>query len=57
MRSLIEQVRIPPQIGKYKVYIIDEVHMRSQAAFNASLQTLEDPLPHAIFILETTVLH
>lgn len=54
IRSLIEQVRIPPQIGKYKVYIIDEVHMLSQAAFNAFLKTLEEPPHHAIFILATT---
>lgn len=55
--SLIEQVRIPPQIGKYKVYIIDEVHMLSQAAFNAFLKTLEEPPHHAIFILATTEKH
>mgnify|MGYP002922319914 CR=1 FL=1 len=54
IRSLIEQVRIPPQIGKYKVYIIDEVHMLSQSAFNAFLKTLEEPPHHAIFILATT---
>lgn len=48
IRSLIEQVRIPPQIGKYKVYIIDEVHMLSTAAFNAFLKTLEEPPQHAI---------
>lgn len=54
IRSLIEQVRIPPQIGKYKVYIIDEVHMLSSAAFNAFLKTLEEPPQHAIFILATT---
>ena len=54
IRSLIEQVRIPPQIGKYKVYIIDEVHMLSAAAFNAFLKTLEEPPQHAIFILATT---
>lgn len=57
IRSLIEQVRIPPQIGKYKVYIIDEVHMLSTAAFNAFLKTLEEPPRHAIFILATTEKH
>ena len=57
IRTLIEQVRIPPQIGKYKVYIIDEVHMLSQAAFNAFLKTLEEPPHHAIFILATTEKH
>lgn len=57
IRSLIEQVRIPPQIGNYKVYIIDEVHMLSQAAFNAFLKTLEEPPYHAIFILATTEKH
>lgn len=57
IRSLIEQVRIPPQIGKYKVYIIDEVHMLSQAAFNAFLKTLEEPPRHAVFILATTEKH
>ena len=57
IRSLIEQVRIPPQIGKYKVYIIDEVHMLSQQAFNAFLKTLEEPPHHAIFILATTEKH
>lgn len=57
IRLLIEQVRIPPQIGKYKVYIIDEVHMLSQAAFNAFLKTLEEPPHHAIFILATTEKH
>lgn len=57
IRSLIDQVRIPPQIGKYKVYIIDEVHMLSQAAFNAFLKTLEEPPKHAIFILATTEKH
>lgn len=57
IRSLIEQVRIPPQIGQYKVYIIDEVHMLSQAAFNAFLKTLEEPPHHAIFILATTEKH
>jgi DNA polymerase-3 subunit gamma/tau len=57
IRSLIEQVRIPPQIGKYKVYIIDEVHMLSPAAFNAFLKTLEEPPHHALFILATTEKH
>lgn len=57
IRSLIEQVRIPPQIGRYKVYIIDEVHMLSQQAFNAFLKTLEEPPRHAIFILATTEKH
>lgn len=57
IRSLIDQVRIPPQIGKYKVYIIDEVHMLSQAAFNAFLKTLEEPPHHAVFILATTEKH
>ena len=57
IRTLIDQVRIPPQIGKYKVYIIDEVHMLSQAAFNAFLKTLEEPPHHAIFILATTEKH
>lgn len=57
IRKLIEQVRIPPQIGKYSVYIIDEVHMLSQAAFNAFLKTLEEPPAHAIFILATTEKH
>ncbi len=57
IRSLIEQVRIPPQIGKYKVYIIDEVHMLSTQAFNAFLKTLEEPPAHAIFILATTEKH
>ncbi|MBQ7553461.1 MAG: DNA polymerase III subunit gamma/tau [Bacteroidaceae bacterium] len=54
IRQLVEQVRIPPQIGKYKVYIIDEVHMLSPSAFNAFLKTLEEPPRHAIFILATT---
>lgn len=54
IRNLIDQVRIPPQVGKYKVYIIDEVHMLSQSAFNAFLKTLEEPPKHAIFILATT---
>jgi DNA polymerase-3 subunit gamma/tau len=57
MRTLIEQVRIPPQLGNYKVYIIDEVHMLSQSAFNAFLKTLEEPPKHAIFILATTEKH
>ena len=54
IRQLIEQVKIPPQIGKYKIYIIDEVHMLSDAAFNAFLKTLEEPPKHSIFILATT---
>jgi DNA polymerase III subunit gamma/tau len=57
IRSLIDQVRIPPQIGKYSVYIIDEVHMLSAGAFNAFLKTLEEPPAHAIFILATTEKH
>lgn len=57
IRKLIEQVRIPPQVGNYKVYIIDEVHMLSTAAFNAFLKTLEEPPKHAIFILATTEKH
>ncbi len=57
IRKLIDQVRIPPQIGKYSVYIIDEVHMLSQAAFNAFLKTLEEPPAHAIFIMATTEKH
>ena len=57
IRQLVEQVRIPPQIGKYKVYIIDEVHMLSTSAFNAFLKTLEEPPQHAIFILATTEKH
>ena len=57
IRQLVEQVRIPPQIGKYKVYIIDEVHMLSSSAFNAFLKTLEEPPRHAIFILATTEKH
>ena len=57
IRNLVEQVRVPPQIGKYKVYIIDEVHMLSQAAFNAFLKTLEEPPVHAKFILATTEKH
>ncbi|MCD8310540.1 MAG: DNA polymerase III subunit gamma/tau [Prevotellaceae bacterium] len=57
IRQLVEQVRIPPQIGHYKVYIIDEVHMLSASAFNAFLKTLEEPPRHAIFILATTEKH
>ncbi len=57
IRNLIDQVRIPPQVGRYKVYIIDEVHMLSQSAFNAFLKTLEEPPRHAIFILATTEKH
>ena len=57
IRNLTDQVRIPPQTGKYKVYIIDEVHMLSSAAFNAFLKTLEEPPAHAIFILATTEKH
>ncbi len=57
IRNLIDQVRIPPQTGIYKVYIIDEVHMLSSAAFNAFLKTLEEPPKHAIFILATTEKH
>ena len=57
MRSLMEQVRIPPQTGRYKIYIIDEVHMLTQGAFNAFLKTLEEPPPYAIFILATTEKH
>ena len=57
IRNLIDQVRFAPQIGNYKVYIIDEVHMLSQAAFNAFLKTLEEPPKHAIFILATTEKH
>jgi len=57
MRELIDQVRFAPQVGKYKVYIIDEVHMLSTAAFNAFLKTLEEPPAHAIFILATTEKH
>lgn len=57
IRNLTDQVRIPPQIGNYKVYIIDEVHMLSTAAFNAFLKTLEEPPKHAIFILATTEKH
>ena len=54
IRNLTDMVRIPPQVGKYSVYIIDEVHMLSSAAFNAFLKTLEEPPAHAIFILATT---
>nr|WP_295934774.1 DNA polymerase III subunit gamma/tau [uncultured Dyadobacter sp.] len=57
IRNLIDQVRYPPQTGKYKIYIIDEVHMLSQAAFNAFLKTLEEPPSYAIFILATTEKH
>ena len=57
IRNLIDQVRIPPQVGKYSIYIIDEVHMLSQSAFNAFLKTLEEPPAHAIFILATTEKH
>lgn len=57
IRNLIDQVRIPPQIGKYSIYIIDEVHMLSSAAFNAFLKTLEEPPSHAIFVLATTEKH
>ncbi len=57
IRNLIEQVRIPPQVGKYSIYIIDEVHMLSSQAFNAFLKTLEEPPAHAIFILATTEKH
>jgi DNA polymerase III subunit gamma/tau len=57
IRSLNDQVRIPPQIGKYSIYIIDEVHMLSSSAFNAFLKTLEEPPSHAIFILATTEKH
>lgn len=57
IRSLIDQVRIPPQIGKYSIYIIDEVHMLSSSAFNAFLKTLEEPPKHAVFILATTEKH
>ena len=57
IRVLIDEVRIPPQVGKYKVFIIDEVHMLSQAAFNAFLKTLEEPPSHVVFILATTEKH
>lgn len=57
IRSLVEQVRIPPQVGKYKIYILDEVHMLSTEAFNAFLKTLEEPPAYAVFILATTEKH
>ena len=57
MRMLIEQVQVPPQVGRYKVFIIDEVHMLTTQAFNAFLKTLEEPPAHAIFILATTEKH
>jgi DNA polymerase III subunit gamma/tau len=57
IRTLVDQVRFSPQAGKYKVYIIDEVHMLSASAFNAFLKTLEEPPPYAIFILATTEKH
>jgi DNA polymerase-3 subunit gamma/tau len=57
IRTLVEQVRFAPQAGKYKVYIVDEVHMLSASAFNAFLKTLEEPPPYAIFILATTEKH
>ncbi|MDO4190969.1 MAG: DNA polymerase III subunit gamma/tau [Bacteroidales bacterium] len=57
IRTLVDQVRIPPQVGRYSVYIVDEVHMLSTAAFNAFLKTLEEPPAHAIFILATTEKH
>ena len=57
IRNLIDQVRIPPQLGRYSVYIIDEVHMLTTAAFNAFLKTLEEPPAHAVFILATTEKH
>ena len=57
IRNLIDQVRIPPQVGKYSIYIIDEVHMLSASAFNAFLKTLEEPPSHAVFILATTEKH
>jgi len=57
IRNLVEQVRVPPQIGKYSIYIVDEVHMLSQSAFNAFLKTLEEPPSHAIYILATTEKH
>lgn len=57
IRNLIDQVRIAPQLGEYKIYIIDEVHMLSNAAFNGFLKTLEEPPKHAIFILATTEKH
>ena len=57
IRELIDKVRIPPQVGKYSVYIIDEVHMLSQSAFNAFLKTLEEPPSYALFIMATTEKH
>jgi len=57
IRNLIDQVRVPPQVGKYSIYIVDEVHMLSQSAFNAFLKTLEEPPSHAIYILATTEKH
>jgi DNA polymerase III subunit gamma/tau len=57
IRNLIDQIRIPPQVGKYSIYIIDEVHMLSASAFNAFLKTLEEPPAHAIFVLATTEKH
>ena len=57
IKSLMEQTRVPPQVGKYKVFIIDEVHMLSSAAFNAFLKTLEEPPAHVVFILATTEKH
>src|SRR6476660_4471202 len=57
IRALVEQVRFAPQAGKYKIYIVDEVHMLSTSAFNAFLKTLEEPPPYAIFILATTEKH
>ena len=57
IRALVDQVRFAPQAGKYKVYIVDEVHMLSASAFNAFLKTLEEPPPYAIFILATTEKH
>ena len=57
IKSLMDQTRVPPQVGKYKVFIIDEVHMLSQAAFNAFLKTLEEPPAHVVFILATTEKH
>ena len=57
IRNLIEQTRIPPQTGKFKVYIIDEVHMLSSGAFNAFLKTLEEPPAHCVFILALSLIH
>lgn len=57
IKSLMDQTRVPPQVGKYKVFIIDEVHMLSQSAFNAFLKTLEEPPAHVVFILATTEKH